>query len=96
MGLQDTFAEKLLDDGWTVPLFAVSASSLERFENEIDGLLGDVAGIITPIQRSALKLTWQECQPQSTSASSTSRLEQPQSLVHRLQDPHGLKASPPN
>ena len=40
MGLQDTFAEKLLDDGWTVPLFAVSASSLERFENEMLAKLG--------------------------------------------------------
>ena len=75
VGLQDTFAEKLLDDGWTVPLFAVTASSLDKFEEEIDVILGELAGITTPIQRSALKLAWQECQPQTRSEPSSSRAE---------------------
>ncbi|CAL1132101.1 unnamed protein product [Cladocopium goreaui] len=53
---QETFIDKLRDDGWNQDLFAMSAPTLEKFELELRDMLGDLYEITTSVQRSALKL----------------------------------------
>ena len=62
-GVQDTFIDKLRDDGWNQELFAMSAPSLAKFDEEIRDMLGDLFDITTSVQRSALRLAWSRCQP---------------------------------
>ena len=69
-GVQDTFADKLRDDGWTVELFSMAASSLERFDDELKEMLGDLFDITTAVQRSALRLAWTRSQSGQSSSSS--------------------------
>ena len=64
-GVQDTFIDKLKDDGWNVDLFALCAGSPEEFKDELPEILGTTRPITTPLQRSALLLAWQRCR-QST------------------------------
>ena len=61
-GVQDTFADKLRDDGWTLDLFRMSASSLDKFDEELREMLGDLYDITTAVQRSALRLAWSRSQ----------------------------------
>ena len=79
-GVQETFADKLKDDGWTVELFAMCATSQGGFREELPEMLGTFHPITTPIQRSALLLAWHRCrqtmdqplvQPPSQPATST-------------------------
>ena len=79
-GVQETFADKLKDDGWTAELFAMCASSQDGFREELPEMLGTFHPITTPIQRSALLLAWHRCrqsmdqppvQPPSQPATST-------------------------
>ena len=67
-GVQETFADKLRDDGWTIELFSMAASSLDKLDGELREMLGDLYEITTSVQRSALRLAWSRCQS-STSAS---------------------------
>ena len=60
-GVQDTFIDKLRDDGWTTELFALSASSQEEFKDELPEILGSSHPIATPLQRSAITLAWHRC-----------------------------------
>ena len=68
-GVQETFIDKLRDDGWNQDLFAMSAPTLEKFELELRDMLGDLYDITTSVQRSALKLAWSRCQPAAPSSS---------------------------
>ena len=61
-GVQATFADKLRDDGWTTELYGMAATSLERFDDELKDMLGDLYEITTSVQRSALRLDWNRCQ----------------------------------
>ena len=61
-GVQATFADKLRDDGWTVELFGMAAASLDKFDDELKDILGDLHDITTPVQRSAFRLVWTRCQ----------------------------------
>lgn len=65
-GVQETFADKLRDDGWTTELFGMAAASLEKFDMELKEMLGDLFDITTSVQRSALRLVWTRCQPTVT------------------------------
>ena len=59
---QDTFVDKLIDDGWSIELFAMAAPNLEKFDDELKSMLGDIYDITTAVQRSALRLAWTRCQ----------------------------------
>ena len=61
-GVQATFADKLRDDGWTVELFGMAAASLDKFDDELKDILGDLHDITTAVQRSAFRLAWTRCQ----------------------------------
>ena len=61
-GVQATFADKLRDDGWTVELFGMAAASLDKFDDELKDILGDLHDITTTVQRSAFRLAWTRCQ----------------------------------
>ena len=60
--VQDTFVDKLIDDGWSIELFAMAAPNLEKFDDELRSMLGDLYDITTAVQRSALRLAWTRCQ----------------------------------
>ena len=60
-GVQETFADKLRDDGWNVDLFAMCASNPDGFREELPDMLGTFHPITTSIQRSALLLAWHRC-----------------------------------
>ena len=60
-GVQDTFIDKLKDDGWTAELFALCATSPDEFKDELPEMLGSSHPITTPLQRSALMLAWHRC-----------------------------------
>ena len=60
-GVQDTFIDKLKEDGWTPELFALCATTQDGFKEELPEILGSTHPITTPIQRSALMLAWQRC-----------------------------------
>ena len=68
VGVQDTFVDKLKDDGWTLELFSMSANTLDKFEEELKEILGDMYSITTPVQRSAFRLAWTRCQQSSSAA----------------------------
>ena len=68
-GVQDTFADRLQEDGWTLDLFRMSASSLDRFDEELKDMLGDLFDITTAVQRSAFRLAWSRCQNATPSPS---------------------------
>ena len=70
-GVQETFIDKLREDGWNQDLFAMSAPTLEKFELELRDMSGDLYDITTSVQRSALKLAWSRCQPTTPSGSVT-------------------------
>ena len=53
-GVQETFADKLRDDGWNMDLFAMCASNPDGFRDELPDMLGTFHPITTSIQRSAL------------------------------------------
>ena len=57
-GVQATFADRLMEDGWNSELFAVSATSLDKFDDQLPAMLGDLDGIATAVQRSALRLAF--------------------------------------
>ena len=61
-GVQDTFVDKLIEDGWSIELFAMAAPTLEKLDEEIRSMLGDLYDITTAVQRSALRLAWTRCQ----------------------------------
>ena len=76
-GVQETFADKLRDDGWTTELYAMCATNQENFKEELTEMLGTFYAVTTPIQRSALTLAWHRCrqsvdQPAQSSASQPS------------------------
>ena len=54
-GVQATFSDKLLEDGWTAEHFAPCAPNLERLDIELKDMLGDLYDITTAQQRSALR-----------------------------------------
>ena len=56
LGVQETSTDKLRDDGWTLELFGMSATSMDRFDDELKEILGDMYEITTPVQRSAFRL----------------------------------------
>ena len=60
-GVQETFADKLKDDGWTADLFAMCATTQDGFKDELPDMLGTFHAVTTPIQRSALMLAWHRC-----------------------------------
>ena len=62
-GVQDTFIDKLRDDGWNQELFAMAAPSMDKFDLELKDMLGDLYDITTSVQRSAIRLAWSRCQP---------------------------------
>ena len=68
-GVQETFSDKLVDDGWTIEHFALAAHNLEAFESELKDMLGDAYAITTAQQRSALRLAWTRCQSATGPAS---------------------------
>ena len=68
-GVQDTFTDKLIEDGWTSDHFALAAPSLEKFDDELKAMLGDLFEITTAQQRSAFRLAWSRCQSTAMSSS---------------------------
>ena len=50
-GVQETFADKLRDDGWTTELYAMCATHQENFKEELTEMLGTSYAVTTPIQR---------------------------------------------
>ena len=73
-GVQETFADKLRDDGWTTELYAMCATNQDNFKDELAEMLGTFHAVTTPIQRSALTLAWHRCRQsvdQNTQASSS-------------------------
>ena len=54
-GVQDTFIDKLSDDGWTIELFSMAAPTMDKFDDELKEILGDLFDITTAVQRSALR-----------------------------------------
>ena len=61
-GVQDTFIDKISDDGWTIELFSMAAPTMDKFDDELKEILGDLFDITTAVQRSALRLAWSRCQ----------------------------------
>lgn len=61
-GVQETFSDKLIEDGWTIELFAMATTSLDKLDTELKDMLGDLFEITTAQQRSALRLAWSRCQ----------------------------------
>ena len=61
-GVQDTFVDKLIEDGWSIELFAMAAPNLDKLDEELRSMLGDLYEITTAVQRSALRLAWTRCQ----------------------------------
>ena len=61
-GVQDTFVDKLIEDGWSIELFAMAAPNLDKLDEELRSMLGDLYDITTAVQRSALRLAWTRCQ----------------------------------
>ena len=49
-GVQDTFVDKLIDDGWSIELFAMAASNLEKLDDEIRSMLGHLYEIATAVR----------------------------------------------
>jgi hypothetical protein len=76
-GVQDTFIDKLSDDGWTIELFAMAAPNLVRFDEELKSMLGDLFDITTAVQRSAIRLAWTRCQSSQTVANPPSMPSNP-------------------
>ena len=68
-GVQDTFIDKFSEDGWTIELFAMAAPNLERFDEELKDMLGELFDITTAVQRSAIRLAWTRCQSAQSTAS---------------------------
>ena len=90
-GVQDTFPDKLQEDGWTAELFALAAPTLDKFDDQLPSILGDLDGIATAVQRSALRLAWTKCSKAHSSSSafpSEAYLHPLRSLPHRL---HGVR-----
>ena len=102
MGDDDPFAElmfackipdgtqaSLIQDGWTVQLFACCASCLEQFDSDLHQLsLADDSAIA----KAALRLLWRQCQASLPSASLTPQAaEQPTAT----QDTSWLDPFPP-
>ena len=79
-GVQETFADKLRDDGWTTELYAMCASTQENFKDELAEMLGTFHAVTTPIQRSAMTLAWHRCR-QSLDQSTQSSSSQPAAPV---------------
>ena len=74
-GVQATFADKLREDGWTVELFGMAAASLDKFDDELKDILGDLHDITTAVQRSAFRLAWTRCQTNTATPSASCRLQ---------------------
>ena len=55
--VQDTFADAILDQGWTVDHFGMMDS-----DNDLRDVLGASFGALTPFQKAAVKLVWSKCQ----------------------------------
>ena len=70
-GVQATFADKLREDGWTVELFGMAAASLDKFDDELKDILGDLHDITTAVQRSAFRLAWTRCQTNAATPSAS-------------------------
>ena len=70
-GVQATFADKLREDGWTVELFGMAAASLDKFDDELKDILGDLHDITTAVQRSAFRLAWTRCQTNTATPSAS-------------------------
>ena len=82
-GVQETFIDKLQEDGWTAELFALAAPSLEKFDDQLPSILGDLDGIATAVQRSALRLAWTKCS-KSHNPSGFGIVEAPQQVSAEL------------
>ena len=65
--VQDTFIDKLREDGWNQELFAMAAPSMEKFDMELKDMSGELYDITTSVQRSAIRLAWSRCQPMMAS-----------------------------
>ena len=76
-GVQDTFIDSLENDGWTKELFAMSSASLEKLDDELPEMLGDLFATATPVQKAALRLAWTRCNPSSSASSSTEHAQGP-------------------
>ena len=94
-GVQETFADKLRDDGWTTELYAMCATNQENFKEELTEMLGTFYAVTTPIQRSALTLAWHRCR-QSVDQPAQSSSSQPVLLRRRHQLLAGPRHFPPS
>ena len=47
-GVQETFADKLKEDGWTSDLFAMCATTQDGFKDELPDMLGTFHAVTTP------------------------------------------------
>ena len=59
--VQATFAGKILENGWTAELF-----SMMNFDHDLEEVLEETAGALTPLQWASLKLSWTKCQNSAT------------------------------
>ena len=54
--VQDTFADKIMEGGWTAELF-----SMMNFDQDLEEVLEETSGALNPLQRATLKLAWTKC-----------------------------------
>ena len=59
--VQATFADKILESGWTAELF-----SMMNFDQDLEEVLEETSGALTPLQRAGLKLAWTKCKSPSS------------------------------
>ena len=71
-GVDPTLASQLVQEGWTSQNFAMVVNSKEEFNEGIWDQLCNSP--ISLVQRSNLKVAWQQLQPDSTSTSRDSNI----------------------
>lgn len=71
--VQQTFIDKLIEDGWTTELFAVAASSIDQFDQVLPEILRHLDRTLTPIQRAGFRLAWTRCQAPSSPEPASSK-----------------------
>ena len=88
--VQATFADKILEGGWTAELF-----SMMNFADDLEEILEETSGALTPLQRAALKLSWTKCQSSSSPPSGPASSATAASSVSPDQAPTWTETFPP-
>eukprot|EP00438_Fugacium_kawagutii_P026209 Skav200741 [mRNA] locus=scaffold2465:18422:19630:+ [translate_table: standard] len=60
-GVDDQFSDSLVNDGWTLALFACAATSLDGVDAALQEMLGTTYDQLNLLQKAAFRLAWQNC-----------------------------------